>query len=183
MWLSLDALFSMLLQAKPSGDRMKNLAAMLLAVLLVPCASALAGPLESSPLIGSWAVDVSRLPIPPQARPRSVTITFAATAGGTLTTHVDIVDGGGVESRAAGTSMLDGKPTPVTGSDEADISSAEMPVPNVLVLSLGKGGIPASTRVYAVAADGKTMIETVVYFWDRGQPVPPMRTNYFTRIR
>jgi hypothetical protein len=162
---------------------MKNLAAILLAVLLMPCTSALASPLGSSPLIGSWAVDVSRLPIPPQARPKSVTITFAAKGGGALITHVDIVDGGGGESHAVGTSMLDGTPAPVAGSNEADIGSAEMPVPNVLVLSLGKGGIPASTRIYAVAANGKTMIETVVYFWDHGQPIPPMRTNYFTRIR
>jgi hypothetical protein len=163
---------------------MKNLVAILLAAFLMPCASVLASPPSASPLIGSWAVDVSRLPIPPQARPKSVTITFAATGGGgAWITHVDIVDAGGVESHAVGTSTLDGKPATVTGSNEADIGSAEMPVPNVLVLSLGKGGIPASTRIYAVAADGKTMIETVVYFWDRGQPIPQMRTNYFRRVR
>lgn len=162
---------------------MKNLVAILLAVFLVPCASVLASPPGASPLIGSWAVDVSRLPIPPQARPKSVTITFAATGGGAWTTHVDIVDAGGAESQAAGTATLDGKPTPVTGSAEADMAAVEMPVPNVLVLSLGKGGTPASTRIYAVAADGKTMIETVVYFWDRGQPIPRMRTNYFRRVR
>lgn len=162
---------------------MKNLVAILLAAVLMPCASVLASPPSASPLIGSWAVDVSRLPIPPQARPKSVTITFAATGDGAWTTHVDIVDAGGAESHAAGTATLDGKPTPVTGSAEADIAAVEMPVPNVLVLSLGKGGTPASTRIYAVAADGKTMIETVVYFWDRGQPLPQMRTNYFRRVR
>lgn len=162
---------------------MKSLVAILLAAFLMPCASVLASPPSTSPLIGSWAVDVSRLPIPPQARPKSVTITFAAAGGGAWITQVDIVDGGGAESHAVGTSTLDGKPAPVAGSNEADISSAEMPVPNVLVLSLGKGGTPASTRIYAVAADGKTMIETVVYFWDRGQPIPQMRTNYFMRVR
>ena len=162
---------------------MKNLVAILLAALWIPCACALAGPPSVSPLIGSWAVDVSRLPIPPQARPKSVTITFADTGGGAWTTHVDIVDGGGGESHAVGTSTLDGKPAAVAGSNEADIAAVETPVPNVLVLSLGKGGTPASTRIYAVAADGKTMIETVVYFWDHGQPIPQMRTNYFRRVR
>jgi hypothetical protein len=162
---------------------MKILFAILLTAFSMPSASVLASSPSASPLIGSWAVDVSRLPIPPQARPKSVTITFADASGGAWTTHVDIVDAGRAESHAVGTATLDGKPTPVTGSVEADIAAVEMPVPNVLVLSLSKGGTPASTRIYAVAADGKTMIETVVYFWDRGQPIPLMRTNYFRRVR
>jgi hypothetical protein len=161
---------------------MKILVAILLAAFSMQGASVLARSPSTSPLIGSWAVDVSRLPIPPQARPKSVTITFAD-AGDAWTTTVDIVDGGRTESHAVGTATLNGKPTPVTGSTEADIAAVEMPVPNVLVMSLGKGGIPASTRIYAVAADGKTMIETVVYFWDHGQPIPEMRTNYFRRVR
>jgi hypothetical protein len=161
---------------------MKILFAILLAAFSMLGAPVLARPPSTSPLIGSWAVDVSRLPIPPQARPKSVTITFAD-AGDAWTTNVDIVDSGGAESHAVGTATLNGKPTPVTGSTEADIAAVEMPVPNVLVMSLGKGGIPASTRIYAVAADGKTMIETVVYFWDHGQPIPEMRTNYFRRVR
>lgn len=162
---------------------MKIVFAIVLAAFSVLSGSALASSPGASPLVGSWAVDVSRLPIPPLARPKSVTITFADAGGGAWITHVDIVDAGGVESHAVGTATLDGKPTPVTGSAEADMAAVEMPVPNVLVLSLGKGGSPASTRIYAVAPDGKTMIETVVYFWDRGQPIPPMRTNYFRRVR
>jgi hypothetical protein len=56
-----------------------------------------------------------------------------------------------------------------------------MPAPHVLVMALGKGGIPASTRIFTVAADGNTQIETAVYFGHNGIPV--MRTNYFTRVR
>ena len=36
------------------------------------------------------------------------------------------------------------------------------------------------TRVYVVAADGRTMEETVAYFGPDGQPV--MRRNFFTRL-
>jgi hypothetical protein len=172
---------------------MKNLSALaaLLVLLVVtptspiaaePRVSAPAGSLSESALIGSWAVDITRLPIPPQARPKSVTITFGDSGDGGWITHVDIVDAGGAQSHTVGTATLNGKPAPVAGSAEADTAAVKMPVPNVLVLSLGRGGIPASTRVYAVAADGKTMIETVVYFWDHDQPIPAMRTNYFTRI-
>jgi hypothetical protein len=47
-------------------------------------------------------------------------------------------------------------------------------------MMLGKGGVPANTRVYAVAADGRTMVEAANYFGSDGKPV--MRTNYFTRM-
>ena len=162
---------------------MKVLSVILLAAVLMPGAPALAASLDASPLVGSWAVDVSRLPIPPQNRPKSVTITFADAGGGKWTTQVDIIDAAGSENYSVGTTALDGKPAPVKNSNEADIAAMQMPAPNVLVLSLGKDGSPASTRIYTVAADGKTMIETVTYFWDNGQPMPAMRTNHFTRVR
>lgn len=140
-----------------------------------------ASPPSPSPLLGSWAVDLARLPIPPEARPKSVTITYSDAGGGKWKTNVDILGNDGSASHAVSTYALDGTPTPVTGSPEADIAAVKTPAPNVLVLALGKGGIPASTRIYTVAPDGRTMIETAVYFGDDGKPV--MRTNYFTRVR
>jgi len=160
---------------------MKTLFAILLIAGVIQSVPALARSSTASPLAGSWAVDVSRLPIPPEARPKSVTITFIDAGSGKWTTHVDIVDGGGSESHAVGTAALDGSATTVTGSNEADTVAVKMPEPNVLVMALAKGGIPASTRVYAVAADGKSLVETAVYFGGNGLPV--MRTNYFTRVR
>lgn len=140
-----------------------------------------ASPPSPSPLLGSWAVDLARLPIPPEARPKSVTITYSDAGGGKWKTNVDILGNDGSASHAVSTYALDGTPTPVTGSLEADIAAVKTPAPNVMVLALGKGGIPASTRIYTVAPDGRTMIETAVYFGDDGRPV--MRTNYFTRVR
>jgi len=158
---------------------------MLFAILLIAAAllgtQGLARPSPASPLVGRWAVDVSRLPMEPQARPKSVTITFSDAGGGKWTTHVDIVDAGGAESHAVGTATLDGTATSVAGSAEADTAAFKMPEPNVLVMALGKGGVPASTRVYAVAADGKSLVETAVYFGANGLPV--MRTNYFNRVK
>ena len=160
---------------------MKAIVSMLLAAVLIHDAPAFARSPSASPLIGSWTVDVSRLPIPPAARPKRVTITFGDAGGGKWTTQVDIVDGGGAKSHAVGIAPLDGTPVSVTGSSEADISAVRMPAPNVLVMQLGKGGIPGSTRIYTVAADGKTMIETAAYFGRDGKPI--FRTNYFTRVR
>ena len=138
-------------------------------------------PSGASPLLGSWAVDVSRLPMPPAARPRSVTITFSEAGAGRWTTCVDIVDAGGAASHATSTAALDGTAAPVEDSIEADTVALELPASNVLVMDLVKGGIPASTRVYTVAVDGRTLTETASYAGGHGLPM--MRTNHFTRIR
>jgi hypothetical protein len=160
---------------------MRTLFVFLLITGAVLGAPAHARSLTGSPLLGKWAVDVSRLPVPLAARPKGVTITFSDAGQGKLTMEVDIVDAGGAEIHSTGTAALDGSSAHVEGSPEADIAAMKLPQPGVLVLALGKGGIPASTRIYAATADGKTMVETAVYFGSDGLPI--MRTNYFTRVR
>lgn len=136
----------------------------------------------ASPLLGVWTVDVSRLPMPPQARPKSVTIKFSEAGGNNWTTTVDIYGGDGSHRHMAGTNALDGTPSSITGDlAEADSVAVKLPAPNVMVMQLAKGGIPASTRVYTVAADGRTMIETAAYVGPDGKPL--LRTNYFRRVR
>ena len=136
----------------------------------------------SSPLLGAWAVDVARLPVPPEARPKSVTMTFSDAGAGKWRTDVDILAGDGSERRMFSTYAPDGTPAPIIGDQmEADRSAVKLPEPGVMVLALTKGGTPASTRIYAVGPDAKTMVETAVYFDDKGNPI--MRTNYFNRVR
>lgn len=132
-------------------------------------------------LLGSWAVDTSRLPMPAEARPRSVTITFSDEGTDRLRTKVEVIDPAGARLEAEGVTPLDGSPTPVKSNFEADVSATTMPRPEVLIMQLAKNGNPASTRIYAVSADGRTMIETVAYFRADGQPM--LRKNYFSRLR
>jgi hypothetical protein len=143
----------------------------------VPLTARAAG---SAYLLGSWALDTSRMSLAPEARPKSVTISFSD-AGGKWTTHVDIVSADGAESHALGTGALDGAPVAVQGSPEADVAAFKMPAPNVLIMSLSKGGIPGSTRIYSVEPDGKHLVETSAYFGDQGMPV--LKTYYFSRVR
>ena len=143
---------------------------------------ALAQTPPASPLLGSWAVDVARLPVPPDARPKSVTMTFSDAGAGKWQTNVDILAGDGSERHMASTYTPDGTPAPIVGDQmEADRSAVKLPEPGVMVLALTKGGTPASTRGDAVGPDGKSMVETAVYFDDIGNPI--MRTNYFKRVR
>src|SRR5256885_11244196 len=55
---------------------MRSLLAILLFAAAIQGAPA-AAQSSASPLLGSWAVDVSRLPLPPEARPKSVTFRFS----------------------------------------------------------------------------------------------------------
>ncbi|MEK8049221.1 hypothetical protein AACH10_03120 [Ideonella sp. DXS22W] len=162
---------------------MKPIATVLLvaATLLHGAWAADAPPGPQPPLLGAWAVDTTRLPMPPQSRPRSVTITFSAEGPDRLRTRVEVVDPTGARLEADGVTPLDGSPTPVKANFEADVSATTMPRPEVLVMQLGRNGSPASTRIYAVAADGQTMTETVAYFSPDGQPV--LRRNHFSRLR
>jgi hypothetical protein len=164
---------------------MKPLLAILLVAGLIQNAPTLAQSSAAttsapSPLLGSWAVDVSRLPIPPEARPKRVTIAFKEAGNGKWTMQVDIVDASGSETRVEGTYALDGSTVPLQGTIEADVGAIKKPESNVLVLALGKGGMPASTRIYTVNPDGKSMIETAVN--TAGNGLPMMRTNYFSRV-
>lgn len=55
---------------------MKTPLSILLALSLAFVSAARSEPPKRSALIGRWAVDVSRLPMPPEARPQRVTIAF-----------------------------------------------------------------------------------------------------------
>jgi len=160
---------------------MKALLAMLLMASL-PCAEAAAAQAHAtSPLVGAWAVDVTKLPIPPAARPRSAIIRFGDAGNGQWSTQVDIVDAAGVQSHVGGTTALDGTPAKVAGTGvvEADTAATTLPTPRVLVMVLSKGGVPGSTRVYTLGDDGRTLTETATYFGDGGVPI--VRTHYFHR--
>ncbi|URD60334.1 lipocalin family protein [Sphingomonas sp. KRR8] len=161
---------------------MKNLLRILVLVFLLGATSALAGAEQSWPLMGSWAVDVSRLPMPPEARPKSVTLTFSRSGDGRYHTLVRILAGDGSERTMTGSYTADGTPYKIEGDTlEADTAAVTLPTPDVMVLALAKNGTPASTRVYALQPGGEELVETAAYVGDDGKPL--IRTNVFRRVR
>ncbi len=161
---------------------MKTIAiALILAAVGWPQSALAAESKSGSPLMGAWAVDTSRLPMAPDARPRGVTITFSEAGAERLRMCVEVVDAAGTLLVADGVTPLDGSPTPVEVNFEADVAATTLPRSDLLILQLGKGGVPASTRIYAVLPDGESMVETVAHFTREGQPV--LRENYFSRVR
>lgn len=160
---------------------MKLATVVLMATLAISQTSMAAAPQSETTLLGSWAVDIARLPMPPEVRPKSVTITFSEGGTNRLRAKVEVLDPSGGRLEAEGITPLDGTPTPVKSNFEADMSATSMPRADVLIMQLAKDGHPASTRIYSVNPDGKTMVETVTYFGPDGRPVS--RRNYFTRLR
>ena len=160
---------------------MKALFPVLLFAGAMSASPALAGEAAVSPLIGTWAVDVAKLPIPPEARPKSVTITYSDAGAGKWRTLVDVTLPDGKMVRAKSLWAPDGKPVHVEGNLEADTAATRIPEPGVMVTALALGGVPGSMRTYTVSADGQRMTETVVFFTSDG--TPGMRTNRFNRVR
>lgn len=135
---------------------------------------------STSPLVGEWTLDVATLPMPPEARPQRVALAFRDAPDGKWSTQVEIVDAKGARLHAASTVALDGTPGRATGTYWVDLVAAKMPSPDVLVMQFVYEGIPRSTRVYSVSADGAVLTETESYFRD-GKPV--LRTAHFTRAK
>ncbi|MBH9579102.1 hypothetical protein [Inhella proteolytica] len=160
---------------------MKWLSSTLVAISLALAGPAYSEPIGHSGLIGKWAVDVSRLPIPAEVRPKSVSVTFAEAEGGRLFTRVEVVDPNGAVLYAESVAELNGTPVVVKGNLEADTAAVSMPAPGVLVMQLSRAGVPGSTRIYTVAADRKSMTETAANFGEDGRPV--MRTHQFSRVQ
>lgn len=160
---------------------MKLVLPALFAMTLVCAAPISAKTSGKSPLLGTWAVDVSRLSMPPEQRPKSVTFTYSDAGGGKWTTRVDIVAPDGSATHGVTTYARDGTPWPVQNSPEADTTAVTMPRPDVLIMALSKGGVPGSIRILTVAPDGKSYTETATYFSRDGKPV--MRTSLFNRVR
>jgi len=130
-------------------------------------------------LLGTWSLDTSRMPLPPEQRPKSVRFAFSEAGAGKLSVHVDIVYAPGSEIHSASLAPLDGGAVAVENSPEADHVTLRRPTPGVLVMALQKNGVLVSTRIYSVAPDNRTLIETNVHPGEKGDLV--MRTNYFQR--
>lgn len=133
---------------------------------------------EASPFIGTWALNVAR--IPAAERPKRVIFTFRTVPDRGLSTRVEIVAPDGGVTHAESTAAFDGVPVAITGNMTfADTVALRQPAPNTVVMTFASNGVPVSTRVYTVAKDRKSMTETIV--WNH-ESSPRMVTTYFNRV-
>lgn len=134
-----------------------------------------------SPLLGTWELDVARMPFPPEKRPKAVTITYSDAGQSRWRTTLDVIGGDGVRIRAEGTYPLDGTAAPSQGYPGVDMIATRVPAPNVMVAAFYKEHMPRTTRTYIVTPDGRMMTETVVWLNLNGKP--EITTSTFNRAR
>lgn len=145
--------------------------------LLLQISAAPAFAEQRSLLVGTWAIDVTKLAMPDP--PKSVAMMLAYGGGGKYSMIVNIVDHDGSKRYGLSTFKPDGSPFPAYGNADYDIVSITMPSRGILVMGGAFRGHPANSRVFSLADDGKQMIETVV--WHSPDGTPHTRVDIWTR--
>jgi hypothetical protein len=139
---------------------------------------------QVSPLLGVWMLDVSKVPLPPGAKPPlSVTLTLRDLDDSRWNMVIDTVNADGSRRHAESTFRLDGAPAAVSDSAGAEVDTASITCPNASTMVIGAttGGQLSTTRVFTVSADGRHETETII--WRGLDGKPHTRTNSWTRER
>lgn len=136
---------------------------------------------ETSPFLGLWELDLTRMPATYGPAPNRVTFSFEDIGSGTWRSRIEITAPDGNVRRIAIEYRRDGKATQSQGDNEdGDTAAFYSPAPNVLVMNIAKNKGPAGVRVYTVSADGKEMTEAAAGINAEGEPF--VRNFYFRRV-
>jgi len=160
-----------------------RLATLLFPAALLIGAAAPAQPVaEPSPFIGTWELDLARMPDNYGTPPKRVTFTFKDVGAGQWRTEIDITAPDDSVRHSAIQYRRDGKMAAGEGDTrEADSAAFSAPAPNVLVMGLAKDKHLGAVRVYTVSSDGREMTESATNVDDQGAPF--VRSFHFKRIR
>jgi hypothetical protein len=115
----------------------------------------------SSKFIGTWSLDLSKMPASPPP-PKSITLVTSDVGGGKWKSSVTTVAPDGKSSGNSVTYAIDGKDYPVTGDPGIDTDAFASPDPNTLVITQKKAGKLVSTLTTKLSADGNTQDATTV---------------------
>lgn len=125
----------------------------------------------SSPFIGLWELDLTKMPVTYGTPPKRVTYRFIDAGNGQWRSVIDIVAQDDSIRHMEARFARDGKAFASSGDDaEVDLAAAGSPAPDVLVLSLAKFKALQSVRTYAVSPDGQIMTESAAGIDDEGTP-------------
>ena len=135
-----------------------------------------------SVFLGKWELDLTRMPDTYGPPPKRVLFEFSEIEGGRWRTNVDIFDRDGGIRHMTMAYRPDGRPTAAeTANGEADSFAVLLPVPDVLVMNLGRAKTLGSVRTYTMLPGGNEMIEAAAGLNGDGEPF--VRTFHFKRVR
>ena len=125
---------------------------------------------QSSPLIGTWKLNVEKSKYSPGPAPRSATLTYAQD-GQNIRNTSQTVDAQGNQTTVVFLHIYDGQPHPTTGSPLFDASAYNRLDPNTYAFSRLKGGKLVGVGWAVVSQDGKTWTVTQTGPDANGRPV------------
>ena len=126
---------------------------------LLACSFPQASFAQSSPLIGTWKLNLEKSKLTPAPVPRSQTATFQQDGQNIKNTN-QTIDAQGNATTAVLLHIYDGQPHPTTGSQLYDASAYLRLDGNTVVLSRFKGGKLVQVGTIVVSQDGKSRTNT-----------------------
>lgn len=126
---------------------------------LVACAFPQASLAQSSPLIGTWKLNLEKSKFTPGTAPRSQTATFQQDGQNIKNTN-QTVDAQGNATTSVFLHIYDGQPHPTTGNQIYDATSYLRLDGNTIVYSRFKGGKLIQIGIIVVSQDGKSRTNT-----------------------
>jgi hypothetical protein len=132
---------------------------------LVACAFPQASFAQTSPLMGSWKLDLTKSKYTPGVAPRSQTNTYEPD-GQNIKATTRSINAQGNATTTVFMHIYDGQPHPTTGSPVFDASTYLRLNGNTIIFSRSKVGKLVSTGTNVVSADGKTMTVTTTGILD-----------------
>jgi hypothetical protein len=127
---------------------------------------------QSSPLIGTWKLNLAKSRFSGSPPPRSTTLTFAG-EGQNLTNTAETIDAQGQTIKAVFIHVYDGKPHPTTGVAAGLYDSSTYNRVDAYTVNFvrSKDGKTVQTGSNVVSADGKTFMVTTIGIGANGQQI------------
>jgi hypothetical protein len=133
----------------------RTLTTMALLGLAVATALPQTGFAQSSPLIGTWKLNLDKSKFSPGPPPRSATVTYTQD-GPNIRLTAQQIDAQGNPTTVVFMHIYDGQPHPSTGSPVFDASAYTRVDANTIIFTRLKAGKLLATGTLVVSQDGKT---------------------------
>jgi hypothetical protein len=137
----------------------RTLTTMALLGLTIATALPQVGFAQSSPLIGTWRLNLDRSKFSPGPPPRSGTLTYTQD-GQNIRNTAQAIDAQGNAISGVLMHIYDGQPHPTTGVQTIDASAYTRLDANTFIFSRSKVGKLVSTGNAVISPDGKTLTIT-----------------------
>jgi hypothetical protein len=124
---------------------------------------------QSSPVIGTWKLNLDKSKYNPGPPLRSATLNYTQD-GQNIRSTAQVIDGQGNSATVVFLHIYDGQPHPTTGSADYDASAYTRVDANTIIISRLKAGKLVSVGTGVVSQDGKTFTVTETGIDANGRP-------------